>query len=186
MERDRDDIRNELLIVRCQRGDRRAFDELIRGWERKLFVYIRKLVPDEETTWQILQEVWLQVVRGIASVREPRTFPVWIYRVARNVVMTYHRGRYAQPQHLVEHAEDIADEDDGDGARSDDAELVHFGLSKLSPAERELLTLFFLEDLGIGEVAEVLGVPPGTVKSRLHAAKKSLRNILDREGGRHG
>ncbi|AMV36680.1 RNA polymerase sigma factor [Planctomyces sp. SH-PL62] len=182
MDRDETEVVLELLVVRCQRGERAAFDELIGGWERRLFVFIRKLVSDEEETWQLLQEVWLQVLRGIATVRDPRRFPVWLYQVARNTVMTHHRREYARARQLDG---DVADPgDDADGF--DDAEMVHHGLSRLPLPDREVLTLHFLNDLSIAETAEVLGIPPGTVKSRLYRAKRALRDAIGPEGGPHG
>jgi RNA polymerase sigma factor (sigma-70 family) len=67
----------------------------------------------------------------------------------------------------------------------ENAELVHFGLSRLEVPQRELLTLYFLDDLSIAEIATVLEIPPGTVKSRLSAARRELRRILDEEASRH-
>ncbi len=184
MDQDRRAVEIELLVVRCQRGERSAFEELFQGWERRLFFYIRRLVGNEEEAWQILQEVWLQVLRGITSLRDPRLLPVWLYKVTRNTVMSHHRRDYARAQPLDAPELCVAADVD-DQADFDNAELVHHGLSQLPRVDREVLTLFFLRDLSINEVAEVLDVPPGTVKSRLHKAKKSLREVLEREGESH-
>ncbi len=174
-------IELEILVLRCQRGEREAFEELVHAWERRLFFYIRRLVSDEADAWQILQEVWLQVLRGIRSLREPRRLPVWLYAVTRNTVMNHHRAEYAREQTLdMAGAEDASGEDDH--APFEDAESVHHGLSKIPVGDREVLTLFFLRDLSVAEVAEVLRIPPGTVKSRLFKAKKSLRKALKGEG----
>ncbi|MDG3006593.1 RNA polymerase sigma factor [Paludisphaera mucosa] len=182
MDHEREEIELELLVIRCQRGERAAFDELIRGWERRLFVYIRKLVSDEEEAWQLLQEIWLQVLRGITSLRQPRFFPVWVYQVARNTVMSHYRREYSRAVSLQADVPVRGDDFDG----FDDAESVHAGLSRLAMPDREVLTLYFLNDLSIAETAEVLGIPPGTVKSRLYRAKRALRDVLGPEGGCHG
>jgi RNA polymerase sigma-70 factor (ECF subfamily) len=181
MDQDADAIDRELLVVRCRRGERAAFEELIRAWERKLFVFIRKLVSDEEEAWQILQEVWLQVLRGVAGLRDPSRLPVWLYQVARNTVMSHYRREYARAGSLDV---DVADEAEPVGV-FDDAESVHQGLAKLALPDREVLTLHFLDDLSIAETAEVLGIPPGTVKSRLYRAKRALRDAIGPEGGSH-
>ena len=181
MQPDRQTIEVEILVLRCQRGEREAFEELVHAWERRLFFYIRRLVADEEAAWHILQDVWLQVLRGIRSLREPGRLPVWLYAVTRNTVMSHHRGEYAR-ERILEAAEPREPVEEGGHLHLDDAELVHHGLSRMPPADRELLTLFFLRDLSIDEVAEVLHVPPGTVKSRLFKAKKILRDVLEREG----
>jgi len=178
---DRRSVETELLVVRCQRGERSAFEELFQGWERRLFFYIRRLVKSEEEAWRILQEVWLQVLRGITSLRDPRLLPVWLYKVARNTAMSHYRQEYARERPLDAPETFVATDADAQ-IELDNAELVHFGLSRLPRSDREVLTLFFLRDLSVNEVAEVLDVPAGTVKSRLHKAKKALREILEREG----
>ncbi|SIN81142.1 RNA polymerase sigma-70 factor, ECF subfamily [Singulisphaera sp. GP187] len=173
----------EFLVLRCQRGEPAAFEELVRDWERKLFFYVRRLVANEEDVWQILQEVWLQVLRGIRSLRDPRRLPVWLYAVTRNTVMSHHREEYARDR-ILDAAERVESTQEPECDSVDDAELVYHGLAQLPRVDREVLTLFFLRDLSIDEVAEVLGIPPGTVKSRLFKAKKSLREILERQGER--
>ncbi|WP_165064331.1 RNA polymerase sigma factor [Paludisphaera rhizosphaerae] len=182
MDRNLTDLSLALLVVRCQRGERSAFEELIAACERRLFVYIRKLVGDEEASWNLLQDVWLRLFRGLPSIRDPRRFRVWIYQVARNTAMDHLRHRYGQPAALV-------DDPPVDGPdpleRCDDIELVHHGLSRLCLADRDALTLFFLDDLSIEETAEVLGIPPGTVKSRLFKAKRALRAVIEQEGASH-
>lgn len=174
----------ELLVLRCQRGEHAAFEELVRQWERKLFFYVRRLVANEEDAWQILQEVWLQVLRGVRSLRDPRRLPVWLYAVTRNTVMSHHREEYARDR-ILDAAERLASSKEVEPGSSDDAELVYHGLAQIPRVDREVLTLFFLQDLSIDEVAEVLGIPPGTVKSRLFKAKKTLREILEPEGNHH-
>lgn len=182
MDRNQADLSLALLVVRCQRGDRAAFEELIAACERRLFVYVRKLASDEEAAWNLLQDVWLHLIRGLPSLRDPRRFRVWIYQVARNTAMQHLRQRYERPAALV-------DDPPGDARdpleRFDDVELVHHGLSRLCLADRDVLTLFFLDDLSIDETAEVLGIPPGTVKSRLFKAKRALRAVIESEGTPH-
>lgn len=110
-----------------------------------------------------------------------RRLPVWLYRIARNRAISHLRARYARQLPIDEESRvtEIEGNDDDAGA-FDDAEQVHHGLSRLAPGQREVLTLFFLEDLTTAEIAEVLAVPLGTVKSRLHHAKRALRNVLER------
>jgi RNA polymerase sigma-70 factor (ECF subfamily) len=143
LDQDRQIIELEILVLRCQRGEREAFEELVRAWERRLFFYIRRLVADEADAWQVLQEVWLQVLRGIRGLRDPRRLPVWLYALTRNTIMSHHRERYAR-----QGAQDAAGPpsrcaEDGH-ATLDDAESVHFGLSRIPEGDREVLTLFFL------------------------------------------
>lgn len=174
----------EFLVLRCQQGEPAGFEQLVHDWERKLFFYARRLVANDEDAWQILQEVWLQVLRGIRSLRDPGRLPVWLYAVTRNTVMNHHREEYARERSLDE-TESVESPRESDFEAFDDAELVYHGLARISRVDREVLTLFFLQDLSIDEVSEVLGIPSGTVKSRLFKAKKSLREILKSEGDHH-
>lgn len=180
MDRDRRDLERELLVLRCQRGERSAFDELIRSWERRLFYYVRRLVATEEDAWQVLQEVWLQVVRGVHALRDPHRLPFWLYSVARNNAMSHLRRTYSRER--GDATPRIATVQADEQARFEMADFVHHGLAQLSETDREILTLFFLRDLSVNDVAELLRIPPGTVKSRLHKAKQSLRAVLEIEG----
>lgn len=180
VQRSRRDIENELLALRCRRGDGGAWEQLVRTWERPLMYYIRRLVSDEAAAWCILQDVWLKALRGIRSLRDNDRLAPWLYSIARNTAMSHLRGRYSDRE---ESEQLVADEPDQQDAveQFDDAELVHYGLQQIGIMEREALVLFFLQDLSIGEIAGVLEIPEGTVKSRLSRARRQLRQVLQRE-----
>ena len=186
MARDKEDVARELLALRCRRGDRAALEELIRAWEPRLLYFIRRLVRDEADAWDILQETWMKVVKGIRALSDPQSLAPWLYRVARNTTLSHARSRELPHEALENHPETLAD-DPACGAllEFEDAEQVHRGLASLSLPHREVLTLFFLEDMSVEEVATVLDIPPGTVKSRLHYAKRVLRKVIAEEGSRH-
>lgn len=171
----------ELLVLRCRQGQRAALEELVRTWERPLFYYIRRLIDDEDEARQVLQQSWVGILQGLGRLREPRKLPVWLYRIARITAMTHLRNRYGQ-QALRRDGEMPAPVDVPDGQLDfDNAEQIHYGLNRLSLIHREVLTLFFLQDLSMEEIAGVLEIPIGTVKSRLHHAKRMLKAILERE-----
>ncbi len=155
---------------------------MAQAWDRRLFFYIRRLVADEEDAWQVLQQVWLQVLRSIRTLRDPLRLPVWLYAITRNTLMDHRRDGYARGR-VRDAAGSLKVSGEDHRMPLDDADLVHHGLSRIPWVDREVLTLFFLRDLSIDEVSEVLGIPPGTVKSRLFKAKKALREALEREGG---
>ena len=182
MPRDRDAVALELLAVRCRRGDRDAFEELIRTWEERLLYFIRRIVRSEADAWDILQKSWLRVLKGIRTLDDPKKIRPWIYRIVRNVALTHTRMRGSQPDNFVEEANEVEDES-VDRFEFENAELVHRGLEIVSQPHREVLTLVFLEDMTIDEVSFVLGLPAGTVKSRIHYAKRSLRIAIERAGG---
>ncbi len=183
---DKDSIYNELLIVRCQQGDSSAWQELVARWEQRLFYYIRRLIRPEQEAWQVLQEVWLKVLQGIGRLREPASFAKWIYSITRHTAMSHLRDNYAR-QKIVEAAEFPIEPETGDDTwQFDNAEQIHYGLEQISLSHREILTLFFLEDLSLIEIAEILEIPKGTVKSRIYHAKRALRKVLEGEERKNG
>lgn len=179
MDRDKETIELELLILRCQRGERDAFQALAQHWSVRLFAYARRLVEQEQDAWDVVQQTWIRVLPGIRTLREPQRFPAWVYRVARNTALNHRRAKRQHDMPPLDAAPEPADEEK---PMLEDAEAVHVAIGELSLAHQEVLTLFFLQDLTIEEIAEVLGLPPGTVKSRIHYAKRMLRAVCCKDG----
>jgi RNA polymerase sigma-70 factor, ECF subfamily len=178
-------LRDELLVLRCQLGEPMAFDELIREWEARLLYYLRRLVPQEADAWDALQRTWLAVFRDVRHLKEPRALRAWLYRVARNQAANHCRIELAHRSHVDEETDpdEIAESDWTPAV--DEAEQVHSALASLSLPHREVVTLHFLEQMPLHEIAEVTGTPVGTIKSRLHYAKCSLKSLLDTKGDDH-
>ena len=152
-------------------------------WERPLFYYLRRLAPSEADTWDLLQETWLRVFRSLASLRDPRTLPAFLYMTARNAAITRWRLRPTEQSEVVERGGEPPSANDCAFIAFDDAEQVHHALDQLPLPQREALTLYFLEDLSIDDIAQVLNVPAGTVKSRLHYGKQAIRKFLENGDG---
>lgn len=177
MPQDKQLIESELLVVRWKRGDRAAFDGIVKLWERSLFYYLRRLVASEADAWELLQETWLKVLRSLGSLREPRAFPAFLYRTARNAAIA--RLRCPEFFELNAEAGQVCDDRRPDPiADFHDTEQIHHALEQLPLLQREALTLFFLRELSLDEMSVLLGVPTGTVKSRLFYAKQAMREIL--------
>jgi RNA polymerase sigma-70 factor (ECF subfamily) len=173
----------ELLVLRCQRRDAEAARALVGMFERPLVYFVRRLVGSEEEAWDVVQEVWMRVFRGIGSVREARAFAGFLYAAARNAAIAHLRKRRVR-EAVVTSVEEVAEAgavEEAEEFGAEEAEAVHRGLEKLSLAHREVLTLFFLRELSIEEIAGVVGVAAGTVKSRIYHAKRALRRVM--EGG---
>ncbi len=171
----------ELLVLRCRRGQREALEEVVRTWEQRLFYYIRRLVGDEQEAWQILQDTWLKVLRSIGRLQEPRNLPAWLYGIARNTAFSHLRTKCAEQSFITSQADVANDQQTGPDLEFDDVERVQHGLERISLEHRDVLTLFFLEDLTTEQIAKVMNVPVGTVKSRLYYAKRALKNVLEAE-----
>jgi RNA polymerase sigma-70 factor (ECF subfamily) len=171
--------RSELLLLRHRSGDARALPELVALWERPLLYYLRRLLDSEEEAWDALQESWYRAVRELGRLRDERAFPAWLYTIARRVAMGVRRQR---------NVESLPDGEADDGRLPEapepplagfDALDVHRALARLSLAHRDVLTLHFLEGFPIAEIAAITGAPEGTVKSRLHHAKRALKARLE-------
>jgi RNA polymerase sigma-70 factor, ECF subfamily len=177
---EKDILESAILVVRFQRGDRTAFELIVRTWEQRLFFYIRRLAKSEEDAWELLQETWLRLFRSLGTLRDPRTLPSFLYTTARNTTLSRLRRNEIGMEPLCE---DVHHDDSSDVAIDsfDNAELVHHALGQLPLPQREALTLYFLEDLSLEEMSTVLDVPLGTVKSRLHYAKLAIRKLLSGE-----
>jgi RNA polymerase sigma factor (sigma-70 family) len=176
-----DAIYQELLALRCRRGETAALEELVRTWERRLLYFIRRLVDREQDAWDVLQQTWLRVLPGLGGLREPRSLGPWLYRVARRAAFDHGQVRANYRRFLKDYQAAVAGEEAPDRPAFETAEQLHWGLVQLPMPHREALSLFYLEDFSIDEIAQILEVPPGTVKSRLHHAKKALRAVLGKE-----
>ncbi len=186
MQRTTHDIYDEILVVRCQRKDVAAWDELVRRYHDRLFYFIRRLIDDDDQAAHLLQDVWLRVLRSLATLKQSDRLAPWLYTIARRVVMSQYRKEYQDPLVLF-HEESLPSSPEvgcDDSLQFENAEWVHFGLQRIGWIEREVLTLYFLQDLSINEIAHVLEVPAGTVKSRLSRARRELRGVLEDEAGR--
>ena len=187
IERTSQQIRDELLVMRCRRRDLAAWDELVSCWNDRLLYFVRRLIDHEQDAANVLQEAWLSAFRGIGGLKQDARLAPWLYTIARRAAMNHYRGRFARNEAMaadVLDSDEVADEND-DRLELENAELVHFGLGRLELHDREILTLYFLDDLTIAEIAAVLEIPSGTVKSRLSKARRELRRVLTQEASRH-
>ena len=173
---------DEWLVVRCQLGERPAFDELISRWGEPVWKYVRRLTNSDEVANEIVQDVWLRVLRGLHRLRDGSKLRAWLFAIARRTLMDRLREHYAAPVMSQVDVGDLEVPDDSNGAADDieeDLAAVQEALARLPVVERETLTLFYLRELSLGEVADVLDVPIGTVKSRLFRARKLLRREVE-------
>ncbi|WP_433427524.1 RNA polymerase sigma factor [Nonomuraea sp. CA-141351] len=171
---------DELLVVRAQLGERAALAELVARWRVPVWTYVRRML-DAERADDVSQEVWLAVVRGLPRLREPGRFAPWLFTIVRRSVIDRLRSQYAGEEEGLAQG-DLAVEDPVE-AMVERAELVS-ALSALPVLEREVLVLFYLEDLPVEDCAQICQIPAGTVKSRLNRARRLLREHLEEKGYR--
>ncbi len=175
-----------LLVVRCQARDELAFRQLVRRWEPRLYYYLRRMIEDESAVWDVLQNTWLAVFGHLSRLEDARKFRGWVYRIAHDQAVNWlqKEKRYVfEPEEELERPVQI---DDSVPIGSEDAAFLHQALLKLSPLHREVLTLFYLEDFSSLQIAGIIGLPEGTVKSRLHHARRNLARALNEVGYERG
>jgi RNA polymerase sigma-70 factor (ECF subfamily) len=167
----------EMLVLRCQIGDRSALVELIERYQASLRYFVTRLLEDPETAEDVLQDTWLAVVRKMHTLRRIETFSPWLYRIARNNVYKQLRKK----KHLCLVKEDVAaprDDEEPDFS-PEDAAKVHESLERLRPEHREVLLLRFLEQMSYEQISQVVGCKVGTVRSRIHYAKRALKREME-------
>jgi RNA polymerase sigma-70 factor, ECF subfamily len=180
-------LENEL--TRLRDGDVQAVVPLMERYQHRLYRYLLRLVWQEAAAEDLFQQTWMRVMERIGSYDSNRNFESWLFTVARNLALD-HLRRY-QPESLDEplpsgdtRAEWVADS--GPGAleqllAQERAGYLLEALSDLPAVFREVLTLRFEEEMKIEEIAVVLSVPLGTVKTRLHRAMKHLRCAIEQK-----
>ena len=172
-------LEETLWVIQARSGDAGAFAHLLALHERALFYYLRRFIRQPDAALDAYQEVWLDAFRGLRHLRTPEAFRSWLYRIAHDKAMRFVRREMRDEQFtepLNEGHEAASENDDADH----DAEAIHRALERLPPLQREVITLHYLRDLTLEEMAEVTGCPAGTIKSRLYHGRIALRRILER------
>jgi RNA polymerase sigma factor (sigma-70 family) len=188
-----DVTRDAWLAVRCQLGEREAFDALIDRWHGPLWTYARRLTGSDDAAHEVVQDAWLRILRGLPGLRDATRLRPWLFGITRRTLMDRLRGQYVAPRPSDVDPDTLPAEDSGvfsgsgvvSGSGVDEAVLLA-GLAGLPVVEREVLTLFYLRELSMVEVAELVEVPVGTVKSRLHRARRMLRQAIASAEGTAG
>lgn len=164
----------ELLAVRCQLGDQRALDALVARWHLPLWKYARRLTGGDDAAADAVQDIWLRVLRALPGLRDPARIRPWIFGIARRVLMDRLRVQYAAPSIADVDVDQLAEQEDPRGDLGDTDQLKG-ELESLPVIERDVLVLFYLDELSLAELADVLAIPIGTAKSRLFRARRMLR-----------
>lgn len=181
------------LINECLRGRNPAFGELIRKYQDRLFNTVLRLVGNTEDAYDVVQETFLNAYKSLDNFKGDAEFFTWLYRIAYNTAISLRRkqkgavsidaGRNgeasvepldasltSQPGHAIEKAEQ--------------EKRIQDALNRLSPEHRAVLILKDMEGQKYETIAEILQVPIGTIRSRLHRARMELRDVLSSQNGK--
>ena len=165
----------ELLLIDAQNGDQQAFEKLYRAFNPALTRYARRLCLDVSMAEEASQDAWLSFAKNLRRIRDPRTFRSWLYQKVRWRISDLSRNLASKVTHepLEENLNYFDTEEIG--GRND----LRVAIDKLPPLERHMIYLFYLDELKLNEIATVLGIPVGTVKSRLNRARNLLAGKIE-------
>jgi len=168
------------LVSLVQCGSREAFDRLVRRWTPRLVRYATRVQGRPDLAADIVQETWVAAIRGLSRLDDASRFPAWIYSIAHRKSVDGIRLRQRQRRLLDSVGAEavVASSGNQDCADPGDQSDLATAISRLNREQREVVHLFYGEDLGIDDIASILNVPAGTVKSRLHHARESLKHHL--------
>lgn len=164
---------DELLVTHVQSGDRRAGERLAARWHPRLLRTANRLLRDEEMARSAVQEAWLSILRGIASLRDPSRFAPWAFGILRRRCADSIRQAQMRRARQGEISADPAV-----AATGEDALGLRQAFDALPDDQRLAAQLFFVEGLTLAEIAEVQAVPVGTAKTRIFHARLKLKAAL--------
>lgn len=188
------DVSDADLVRRFRDGDRAAYAEIVRRYQHRVFTVCLRWMGDREVAAEVAQDVFLALYKSLPGFRGDSALSTWIFRIAVNHCKN--RRLYRRRRHVDQHeplegedrddvpARQLASDEPGTDAPLHAAragELLQQGLDQLAEEPRQIIVLRDIQDLSYEEIADILGLPRGTVKSRLHRARAELAAILARK-----
>lgn len=174
--------REHLPVQQARAGEPGAWDALFQRFQRPLYVYVYELVHDEQAALDAVQETFIAAVRHIGGLREDAKFPGWLFGIAHQKCLQRWRRQNRDELLQDELAGGAAELDDSPDdlliRREQEAEFMNL-LNQMPPPQRSVLLLHFIEDFSLEEIAGITDASLGTVKSRMHYAKKALRKLWE-------
>ena len=162
------------LVEQAQHGDRDAYEALARASASRLYRTAYRIVRDPDRADDAVQQTLVTMWRELPSLRDPDRFESWTYRLVVRLCLT--ESRRARRTGVREvRIDELTPTSSDDFAEADLRDQLHRALGELSPDHRTVVVLHHYSGLPLGEIAEILGVPYGTVGSRLHHATRALR-----------
>ncbi len=168
MANDRSNIEDQLLVMDAQDGNVKAMEKLVTRWQKRLWHHAFRLTGDNQAAWDITQQTWLAIIKGLRKLHDPANFKPWAYKITTNKSINWIKKKSTTRQIQTESLGDCPAE-----AQSDTG--ITELLDKLSAAKKAVLCLYYFEQLTIPEISLALNIPQGTVKSRLHKARNELK-----------
>jgi len=181
-----------VLVDRCRRGDELAWEALVRQYQSRVYGIAYGYTGDPDDARDLAQDIFIRVYKRIDSCREPERFLPWLVRIARNAAVDHLRRRKARPPARDLPADEALDlaapgpTPEEQWTAESRRRLVYSALQNLSDINREIILLKDMQGLALEEIAGMLGVPLGTVKSRCNRARIELAQAVIALGGGPG
>jgi RNA polymerase sigma-70 factor, ECF subfamily len=177
------DEREQMPVAEARGGDPAAWDAIFRRYQLPLYTYVCELVREEQASLDIVQETFVNAVRHLAGLRDDGRLGSWLFGIAHQKVVQLWRRRDRDAAGLEEFAAaqpDSVGEDPHEilVRAEQEAEFME-KVGRLPEPQRAVFLLHVLEDFGLEEIARITATPVGTVKSRLHYARRALRQALE-------
>jgi RNA polymerase sigma-70 factor, ECF subfamily len=175
------------LVLTAVSGRESAFEELVRRYQRPIASYVYRMVGDYDAALDLTQEVFIKVYNSLARYRSEFKFSTWIYKIAHNTAIDHLRRHTVRDQIITSGGDgtrsEIAIEShrltpEQESEREERRSEIESVVQSLPAAYRELIVLRHSHDLSYDEIAEVTGLPLGTVKNRLFRAREAMRDLL--------
>jgi RNA polymerase sigma-70 factor (ECF subfamily) len=177
----------QILVERCLRGEETAWEDMAKTYTRRVYALCYRFTGNDGQAQDLTQEVFLRIFKNLKSFRSGEgSFSTWLTRLTRNLLIDHYRrtklDRVTEPIEdqlpMLEARQSVATRTDGILSGREASEILQHGLQRLSPELREAVILRDLEEMEYREIAQVLNVPEGTVKSRLNRGRTELARVL--------
>lgn len=168
----------EYLVLSSQKGDSEALSKLIDYWQPRLLKHAWYLTGDREAAKDMVQEAWIAAMKSFRNLQDSSRFRSWIYKIVTHKCADWVR-RCQRQQKCYNEIPKPQEQEEIQGKDS-----FYVALNSLNKQHKTVLSLYYLEEMSVAEVAEILDISPGTVKSRLYHAREKLK--LKLEGSQNG
>ena len=181
-------VSDEVLVEAAKRGDGDAWSEIVARYLPLLISFVRKFERNWDLAQDVVQEILISVFRELSGFRQESSFKTWLMRIAFNQAcngVRYHKRRKSQSLSDLEgsYEPEANDDPETEAIRAEEIALakakVAYGLESLAEVYREAIVARYFDDLSYQEIAELIDIPIGTVRSRLHRAHVYLKEVLE-------
>ncbi len=175
--------REQLPVAAARAGSPEAWDALFQRYQLPLYAYVFELIRSEQTALDVVQETFISAARNLGGLRDDDRFGSWLFSIAHRKCVDHWRKSGREEPLEPEVAEALPDPESDPSEllirQEQEAEFMNL-IEQLPPPQRSVLLLHFVEDFSLEQIASITGTQLGTVKSRLHYAKRALRKLMEK------